>query len=72
MHVRARCAVCKRRTRLPKPRPRPVEPSPMFQGASTVSSVSTLCNTALGAGVLGLPFAFKCAGAQLFSAEAAA
>ncbi|KAI8469768.1 MAG: transmembrane amino acid transporter protein-domain-containing protein [Monoraphidium minutum] len=32
------------------------------EGATTLSSVSTLCNTALGAGVLGLPFAFARAG----------
>ncbi|KAF6255255.1 transmembrane amino acid transporter protein-domain-containing protein [Scenedesmus sp. NREL 46B-D3] len=31
-------------------------------GASSLSSVFTLCNTAIGAGVLGLPFAFRCSG----------
>lgn len=31
-------------------------------GASSLSSVFTLCNTAIGAGVLGLPYAFKCSG----------
>lgn len=31
-------------------------------GASSISSVFTLCNTAIGAGVLGLPFAFRCTG----------
>ncbi|KIY99600.1 AAAP family transporter: amino acid [Monoraphidium neglectum] len=32
------------------------------EGATSLSSVSTLCNTALGAGVLGLPYAFARAG----------
>lgn len=31
-------------------------------GASSLSSVATLCNSAVGAGVLSLPFAFRCAG----------
>ena len=31
-------------------------------GASSVSSVFTLCNSAIGAGVLSLPYAFRCAG----------
>lgn len=31
-------------------------------GASSLSSVATLCNSAIGAGVLSLPFAFRCAG----------
>ena len=31
-------------------------------GASSLSSVATLCNSAVGAGVLALPFAFRCAG----------
>jgi hypothetical protein len=34
-----------------------------------MSSVFTLCNTAIGAGVLGLPFAFRCSGQGLFSEE---
>lgn len=32
------------------------------EGASSVSSVFTLCNSAIGAGVLSLPYAFQCAG----------
>lgn len=32
-------------------------------GASSVSSVFTMCNSAIGAGVLSLPYAFRCAGA---------
>eukprot|EP00878_Enallax_costatus_P011109 GHUV01011602.1.p1 GENE.GHUV01011602.1~~GHUV01011602.1.p1 ORF type:complete len:461 (+),score=81.03 GHUV01011602.1:314-1696(+) len=32
------------------------------EGASSLSSVFTLCNTAIGAGVLSLPYAFECAG----------
>jgi len=31
-------------------------------GASSLSSVATLCNSAVGAGVLSLPYAFACAG----------
>jgi sodium-coupled neutral amino acid transporter 7/8 len=31
-------------------------------GASSLSSVATLCNSAIGAGVLSLPYAFSCAG----------
>lgn len=34
-------------------------------GASSVSSVFTMCNSAIGAGVLSLPYAFRCAGAQI-------
>lgn len=33
-------------------------------GSSSVSSVFTLCNSAIGAGVLSLPYAFRCAGAH--------
>eukprot|EP00775_Hariotina_reticulata_P008954 gene8954-9130_t len=57
------------------PRPRPVEPVPQVtvsrrgihvlfgtEGASSLSSVFTLCNSAIGAGVLSLPYAFQCAG----------
>lgn len=33
-------------------------------GASSVSSVFTMCNSAIGAGVLSLPYAFRCAGAE--------
>lgn len=33
-------------------------------GASSVSSVFTMCNSAIGAGVLSLPYAFRCAGVQ--------
>lgn len=33
------------------------------EGASSLSSVFTLCNSAIGAGVLSLPYAFQCAGA---------
>jgi hypothetical protein len=32
------------------------------EGASSLSSVFTLCNSAVGAGVLSLPYAFQCAG----------
>jgi hypothetical protein len=32
------------------------------EGASSLSSVFTLCNSAIGAGVLSLPYAFQCAG----------
>lgn len=32
------------------------------EGASSASSVVTLCNSAIGAGVLSLPYAFRCAG----------
>lgn len=32
------------------------------EGASSLSSVFTLCNSAIGAGVLSLPYAFSCAG----------
>ena len=32
------------------------------EGESSVSSVFTLCNSAIGAGVLSLPYAFYCAG----------
>ena len=32
------------------------------EGETSVSSVFTLCNSAIGAGVLSLPFAFECAG----------
>lgn len=32
------------------------------EGESSVSSVFTMCNSAIGAGVLSLPFAFGCAG----------
>lgn len=31
-------------------------------GATSMSSVFTLCNSAVGAGVLSLPYAFQCAG----------
>lgn len=34
-------------------------------GVSSVSSVFTMCNSAIGAGVLSLPYAFRCAGAHL-------
>jgi hypothetical protein len=36
-----------------------------IQGLSSLSSVFTLCNSAIGAGVLSLPFAFRCAGKML-------
>jgi hypothetical protein len=32
------------------------------RGATSISSVFTLCNSAVGAGVLSLPYAFQCAG----------
>lgn len=35
------------------------------EGESSVSSVFTLCNSAIGAGVLSLPYAFGCAGEHL-------
>lgn len=34
------------------------------EGESATSSVFTLCNSAIGAGVLSLPYAFACAGMQ--------
>ena len=37
--------------------------SDLDEGASSLGSVFTLCNSAIGAGVLSLPYAFKCAGA---------
>ena len=37
--------------------------SDLEEGASSLGSVFTLCNSAIGAGVLSLPYAFKCAGA---------
>jgi hypothetical protein len=42
------------------------------EGATSLSSVSTLCNTALGAGVLGLPYAFARAGGRNAPCGAAA
>ena len=39
--------------------------SDLDEGASSLGSVFTLCNSAIGAGVLSLPYAFKCAGAPL-------
>lgn len=34
------------------------------EGATSLSSVFTLCNSAIGAGVLSLPYAFQCAGEE--------
>jgi hypothetical protein len=39
--------------------------SDLDEGASSLGSVFTLCNSAIGAGVLSLPYAFKCAGAEV-------
>ena len=41
--------------------------SDLEEGASSLGSVFTLCNSAIGAGVLSLPYAFKCAGAEATS-----
>ena len=35
------------------------------EGSSSVSSVFTLCNSAIGAGVLSLPYAFRKSGESL-------
>lgn len=40
----------------------PQHPLQETGGASSLSSVATLCNSAVGAGVLSLPYAFRCAG----------
>ena len=42
------------------------------EGETSVSSVFTLCNSAIGAGVLSLPFAFGCAGVTAQSPVACA
>jgi hypothetical protein len=59
---RLRVALARGARALAPSRPPPPSAPKDIGGASSLSSVATLCNSAIGAGVLSLPYAFKCAG----------